>query len=100
MNVIIFQKYEAGRCDRVLKWKPPHLNSVDFKLQIVREQRPGCLPETKGYLYVQHLDTPFAEMKLAGKELAEMKKYDKKIVECAFNNGRLVTLYFRKLIIF
>uniref|UniRef100_A0A914VM93 mRNA-capping enzyme n=1 Tax=Plectus sambesii TaxID=2011161 RepID=A0A914VM93_9BILA len=89
---LIFQpvedKYVAGRCDRVLKWKPPHLNSVDFKLQIVREQRPGCLPESKGYLYVQHLDTPFAEMKLAGKELAEMKKYDKRIIECAFNNGR------------
>uniref|UniRef100_A0A3P9A9J8 mRNA-capping enzyme n=1 Tax=Esox lucius TaxID=8010 RepID=A0A3P9A9J8_ESOLU len=34
---LIFQpcgKYKAGRCDDILKWKPPSLNSVDFRLKI------------------------------------------------------------------
>ena len=25
----------------VLKWKPPDMNSVDFKLQVVKEEKPG-----------------------------------------------------------
>ena len=28
------QKYSGGRCDDILKWKPPSLNSVDFKLKV------------------------------------------------------------------
>ena len=40
--------YVAGRCTEMLKWKPATLNSVDFKLQVLRVERPGCLPETKG----------------------------------------------------
>uniref|UniRef100_A0AAR2LU81 mRNA-capping enzyme n=1 Tax=Pygocentrus nattereri TaxID=42514 RepID=A0AAR2LU81_PYGNA len=34
---LIFQpigKYKPGRCDDILKWKPPSLNSVDFRLKI------------------------------------------------------------------
>lgn len=45
---LIFQPskepYVAGRCDEVLKWKPMHMNSVDFRLKIVKE-------EGQGYLY-------------------------------------------------
>lgn len=26
--------YECGRSDQVLKWKPPELNSVDFRMEI------------------------------------------------------------------
>ncbi|XP_042305601.1 mRNA-capping enzyme isoform X2 [Sceloporus undulatus] len=36
---LIFQpigKYKPGRCDDILKWKPPSLNSVDFRLKITR----------------------------------------------------------------
>ncbi|XP_063299635.1 mRNA-capping enzyme isoform X2 [Pelobates fuscus] len=36
---LIFQpigKYKAGRCDDILKWKPPNMNSVDFRLKITR----------------------------------------------------------------
>ena len=40
--------YIGGRCVDMLKWKPAALNSVDFKLQVIRVERPGCLPETKG----------------------------------------------------
>ena len=35
------QPYEAGQCSQLLKWKPPSLNTVDFKLTIVEEAKPG-----------------------------------------------------------
>jgi mRNA-capping enzyme len=42
---LIFQPsmepYIAGRCDDVLKWKPPEQNSVDFRLKIVEETGQG-----------------------------------------------------------
>lgn len=40
-HVFHFQSYVCGRCKDVLKWKPPSLNSVDFRLKIVREEKPG-----------------------------------------------------------
>lgn len=36
MSVYHPQKYKAGRCDDILKWKPPSLNSVDFRLKITK----------------------------------------------------------------
>lgn len=84
---LIFQPepdpYEPGRCQSVLKWKPPHLNSVDFKLQVVKEVKEGMLPEWKGYLYVLHMDTPFAQIKMT----KDLKQYNSKIIECSFENG-------------
>ncbi|XP_038052592.1 mRNA-capping enzyme-like [Patiria miniata] len=79
-------KYTPGRCDTVLKWKPPSLNSVDFKLQITSMRREGMLPETKGFLFVGGYGSPFAEIKLT----KELKQYDKKIIECTFENGHWV----------
>lgn len=42
---LIFQPskepYVAGRCDDVLKWKPLDLNSIDFRLRIVKEEGMG-----------------------------------------------------------
>ncbi|CAC5380119.1 RNGTT [Mytilus coruscus] len=73
--------YCPGRCMEVLKWKPPELNSIDFKLKIAKENKPGMLPETKGYLYVLGQDNPLAEMKYT-KDLKEM---DGKIIECSFD---------------
>ncbi|KAL5013443.1 hypothetical protein ScPMuIL_007713 [Solemya velum] len=74
--------YVPGRCMDVLKWKPPEMNSVDFKLKIMKENKPGMLPVTKGYLYVLHLDVPFSEIKYT-KELKEMEN---KIIECYWSN--------------
>ncbi|XP_074655994.1 mRNA-capping enzyme-like [Tubulanus polymorphus] len=79
---LIFQPvpdaYKCGRCSAVLKWKPPGLNSVDFKLQIRRETHPGMLPETKGYLMVGSLDRPFSQIKVT----KELREFDNKIIEC------------------
>ncbi|XP_068216244.1 mRNA-capping enzyme isoform X2 [Palaemon carinicauda] len=87
---LIFQPemepYTVGRCDEVLKWKPPSLNSVDFKLKVVRKTGEGILPQTVGQLYVGGFDPPFGEMKVN----KSLKQYDNKIVECKFENNRWV----------
>ncbi|XP_060947129.1 mRNA-capping enzyme isoform X1 [Limanda limanda] len=80
---LVFQpcgRYKAGRCDDILKWKPPELNSVDFRLKITKVGGEGLIPQTVGLLYVGSYEMPFAQMK-ASKEL---KNYDNKIIECTF----------------
>ncbi|XP_060947130.1 mRNA-capping enzyme isoform X2 [Limanda limanda] len=74
------KRYKAGRCDDILKWKPPELNSVDFRLKITKVGGEGLIPQTVGLLYVGSYEMPFAQMK-ASKEL---KNYDNKIIECTF----------------
>ncbi|XP_053301483.1 mRNA-capping enzyme isoform X1 [Pleuronectes platessa] len=86
---LVFQpcgRYKAGRCDEILKWKPPNLNSVDFRLKITKVGGEGLVPQTVGLLYVGSYDRPFAQMK-ASKEL---RNYDNKIIECNFANNSWV----------
>lgn len=82
---LIFQPvnmpYIAGRCDRVLKWKPPSHNSVDFRLIIKKEDRPGWVEDYVGQLYVNGLDTPFSTIKVT----KTLKNYNNKIIECRFD---------------
>ncbi|XP_072038912.1 mRNA-capping enzyme-like [Amphiura filiformis] len=93
---LIFQplpdKYIPGRCPIVLKWKPPTQNSVDFKLRITKVAGEGLVTTTKGLLYVGHHDKPFAEMRVT----KELKVYDKKIIECKFENNQWVFMRERK----
>ncbi|XP_072936769.1 mRNA-capping enzyme [Epargyreus clarus] len=85
---LIFQPskdpYKAGRCDHVLKWKPPCLNSVDFRLKIVREDRAGMLPTRVGHLYVGQKKDPFGTILISSK----LKNMDNKIIECKFENNK------------
>lgn len=78
----MFQGYVAGRDDTVLKWKPDSHNSIDFKLNVVRENKMGMLPETNGYLYVGGQPEPFGVMPKLKKELRELNN---KIIECTFD---------------
>ncbi|EYC05020.1 hypothetical protein Y032_0084g1735 [Ancylostoma ceylanicum] len=78
--------YTPGRCDIVLKWKPPSHNSIDFRLQIRKVVKEGELPQHIGYLYVQHANEPMATMKATKKLLP----YDNKIIECTFDNGQWI----------
>ncbi|KAK3589211.1 hypothetical protein CHS0354_020072 [Potamilus streckersoni] len=73
--------YVAGRSQDVLKWKPPTLNSVDFKLRITKVEGTGLLSTKVGLLYVGGQDQPFAQMKVN----KALKEYDGKIIECSFD---------------
>lgn len=75
--------YVAGRDDRVLKWKPLSMNSVDFKLKIVREGGKGMLPRTVGNLYVGNFDRPLSQMKVT----KDIKDLNNKIIECNWENN-------------
>ncbi|XP_051017318.1 mRNA-capping enzyme isoform X4 [Acomys russatus] len=89
MDGLIFQpigKYKPGRCDDILKWKPPSLNSVDFRLKITRMGGEGLLPQNVGLLYVGGYERPFAQIKVT----KELKQYDNKIIECKFENNSWV----------
>ncbi|MBN3301780.1 MCE1 enzyme, partial [Amia calva] len=86
---LIFQpigKYKPGRCDDILKWKPPSLNSVDFRLKITKVGGEGLLTQTVGLLYVGSYDRPFSQMKVT----KDLKQYDNKIIECTFVNNTWV----------
>ncbi|GBN11275.1 mRNA-capping enzyme [Araneus ventricosus] len=87
---LIFQPvpdpYTGGRCPDVLKWKPPHLNSVDFKLVITQRTGLGLLPTKVGLLYVGGMSEPFAELKIN----KALRGLDKKIIECKYENNQWV----------
>ncbi|KAG8444777.1 hypothetical protein GDO86_009810 [Hymenochirus boettgeri] len=83
---LIFQptgKYKAGRCDDILKWKPPNLNSVDFLLKITKVGGEGLLTRNVGLLYVGNYDCPFSEIKVT----KDLRQYENKIIECKFENN-------------
>jgi len=73
--------YKVGRCDDILKWKPPELNTIDFKL-VIRKTKvaEGCLSEKVGYLYcsgeTNHIDII--------KVVPPLNRMDGKIIECKF----------------
>ncbi|EDM11272.1 rCG53002 [Rattus norvegicus] len=66
LDGLIFQpigKYKPGRCDDILKWKPPSLNSMDFQLKIMGLGEE-LLPWNVGLLYVGGCERPFAQVKV------------------------------------
>ncbi|XP_071854236.1 mRNA-capping enzyme-like [Apostichopus japonicus] len=93
---LIFQPFKEpyfpGRCRILLKWKPPSQNSVDFRLVITEVQATGCLKESKGLLYVNHMKEPFAQMPITN----ALKKYNKKIVECKFDQKKQHWVFMRE----
>ncbi|XP_052588245.1 mRNA-capping enzyme-like [Peromyscus californicus insignis] len=89
MDGLIFQpigKYKPGQCDDILKWKPPSLNSVDFRLKITRMGGEGLLPQNVGLLHVGGYERPFAQIKLT----KELEQHNNKIIECKFDNNSWV----------
>lgn len=85
---LIFQPskepYTAGRCDEVLKWKPLDMNSVDFRLKIVKEEGEGMIARKICHLHVGQFDSPFAKMKYT----KALKDLDGKIIECKFEEDQ------------
>ncbi|CAG9814037.1 unnamed protein product [Phaedon cochleariae] len=85
---LIFQPakepYKAGRCDDVLKWKPLNMNSVDFRLKIMKEEGEGIVSRKICHLYVGQMTAPFAKMKYT----KNLKDLDNKIVECKMEDNQ------------
>ncbi|KAI6660371.1 mRNA-capping enzyme-like [Oopsacas minuta] len=83
--------YIPGRCDTLLKWKPPALNSIDFRLKIENvEAREGLLAE-KTYNLMVLKDGRKDEMSFIKLDPRDMKKdgfnpleFDNKIIECTY----------------
>lgn len=92
---LIFQPvsapYVGGTCHNILKWKPPHLNSIDFRLVIREERQNGCLPETYAYLHVSNRADAITKFKL-DKDQASYHKYNNKIVEMTLGNNNRWTI--------
>lgn len=88
----VLDPYTPGQCPGQLKWKPHELNSVDFLLQIVTVKQYGCLPEKVGQLFVQGYDQPFSTIKMN----AELKHYDKRIIECTWDGSQWKFLRLRE----
>ncbi|EEC03894.1 mRNA capping enzyme, putative [Ixodes scapularis] len=72
----------------VLKWKPPHLNSVDFRLKIFKESGQGLVPKQVGQLFVGGFDQPLGSIKVT----KAIKALDNKILECKWDKNQWVLL--------
>ncbi|EDQ85467.1 uncharacterized protein MONBRDRAFT_29192 [Monosiga brevicollis MX1] len=89
--VRVAHEYKAGSCKALLKWKPAHLNTIDFRLKV-----EDIGDRTVGTLYVQDVrgrGSERPEVKFTGmgspelntfvpQERQQLWAYDGKIVEC------------------
>ena len=83
--------YTPGRCDTLLKWKPPTLNSIDFRLKITSDPpREGELKKKKYNLMVlvdgSREETSYAEIHPTDlkKDGFNPSEFDNKIIECNY----------------
>ncbi|KFD51829.1 hypothetical protein M514_07356 [Trichuris suis] len=80
----LLQPYTGGRCPALLKWKLSNFNSVDFLLQIERENREeGSVSQYVGNLMVLDAREPFDKMPVT----KDLLKYNHKIIECTVTEG-------------
>lgn len=84
--------YPIKACAALLKWKPPHLNSVDFALQLTRTTDPRTSTPSvtahiayKGDRDVVRLREVYFPSALRREWAADFGRFHNSIVECAYD---------------
>lgn len=72
-------EYVCGTCTTMMKWKPPELNSVDFKISLSPDSRIIL-----NILTGNNVHKPFAELTLS-EDQKSAEFYPGRIVECGFD---------------
>lgn len=54
---MVDQIYERGSCHSLLKWKPPHLNTIDFLFKVVKHK--GAQEQATATLFVTDQNQEF-----------------------------------------
>ncbi|KAH8851934.1 mRNA-capping enzyme [Schistosoma japonicum] len=71
--------YVLGTCPQTLKWKPPSMNTIDFRCKVEYQRKVGEIPGYIGHLFLGGLTVPSAKLAHVS---SRDKILDGKIVEC------------------
>jgi hypothetical protein len=86
----VAESYVVGTCHTLLKWKPSHMNTVDFKLLTVYRQRQPryqlCAAKGGTAVFYCPLDT-------TAEEAAQLAELDNRIIECYYDPEWTTTEY-------
>eukprot|EP00124_Ichthyophonus_hoferi_P001248 Ihof_evm15s60 gene=Ihof_evmTU15s60 len=84
----VLPPYIAGRFRKLLKWKPPHQNSVDFifRYEMVENKGIGTVPQRMPLLYVLNESKPVGTLDLTTIGTQRAKDLNGCIVECTLGD--------------
>lgn len=96
--------YQVRNCPALLKWKPPHLNSIDFQLQLERtvdhkrNNQPSvrCYIAYKGERGICRLREVYFPSKQRQQFLASFDKFNGAIVEFSYDRAAGEWKYIRR----
>lgn len=96
-------KYSTGTCEKILKWKPAHENSVDFKIQLIRDlNKPNRKPIFKLFIWTGGESyQEYSEMAVTDQEWESWRnqgiKWDNRIVEVIYDPDHVPPLKWKFL---
>lgn len=95
--------YQIRNCPALLKWKPPHLNSIDFTLQLEQTvDHKRKQPSVKSFIAYQgerglvRLREVYFPSKIRTMFAAEFQKYNNSVVELSYDRNAGEWKYIRR----
>lgn len=95
--------YQVRNCPALLKWKPPHLNSIDFTLQLEQTvDRKRKQPTVRSFIAYQgertlvRLREVYFSSKLRNMFATEFQKYNNTVVELSYDRNAGEWRYIRR----